>query len=69
MVLEYDPNFGDLLLSEHEGQLRFQFGDATASTLIEAVKDVKAGGGDYALPSNVRDAPPIWIWWMPRTKQ
>ena len=68
MVLEYEPNFGDLLLSEHEGRLRLQFGDATASTLIDAIKDLRAGGGDYALPSNDTDAPPIWIWWMLRSK-
>jgi hypothetical protein len=69
MVFEYDPNFGGLLLSKHEGRLRLHFGDATASTLIEAITDLKAGGGDYALPSNDRNASPIWIWWMLRSKR
>ena len=69
MVLEYEPNFGDLLLSEHDDRLRLQFGDETASTLIDAIKDLKAGGGDYALPSNDINAPPIWSWWMLRSKQ
>ena len=69
MVLEYEPNFGDLLLSEQDGRLRLRFGDGTASTLIDAIKDLKSGGGDYSLPPNDTDAPPIWIWWMLRSNQ
>ena len=69
MVLEYDPSSSDLVLREQEGRLRLRFGDATARMLIEAVKDLKSGGGDYALPLNDADPAPIWIWWMLRSKQ
>ena len=69
MVLEYDPNFGDLLLNEDEDRLHLHFGDATASTLVEALKDLKTGGGDYALTPKDAGSPPIWIWWMLRSPQ
>lgn len=64
IVFDYEPSFSDLVLTEDEGRLRLQLGDARASTLIEAVRDLKAGGGDYTLPSNDDEAAPIWIWWM-----
>jgi hypothetical protein len=69
MVVDYDPNFDDLLLSERDDRLCLRFGPATATTLIDAITDVKAGAGDYALRPNDRNAPPIWIWWMLRSKQ
>ncbi|MDT9600232.1 hypothetical protein [Sphingosinicella rhizophila] len=69
MVLEYDPNFSDLRLNEDEGRLWLHVGDASATTLVKALADLKAGGGDYSLPSKDTDAPPIWIWWMLRSKQ
>ena len=69
MVLEYDANYGDLLLSEQGERLRLHFGEAAANSLVKAIRDLKAGGGDYAVTSNDDDAPPIWIWWMPGSKR
>ena len=69
MVLQYDPNFGDLLLNEQDDRLRLHFGYGTASKLLEAIADVKAGRGDYQLLSSEEGVPPIWIWWMLRTVQ
>ena len=64
MALEYEPDFGDLVLSEDEDRLRLHVGDATTSALVDAIKDLKAGGGDYALTPKDSNSPPIWIWWM-----
>ena len=69
IVLEYEPRFDDLLLTEHEGRLRLQLGAATGPTLVEAIKDLKAGGGDYVLPAKGDNALPIWIWWMLKSER
>ena len=64
LVLEYEPDFPDLVIAELEGRLRLKIGDTEASTMIEALRDLKAGGGDYCLVPKDKDSLPIWIWWM-----
>jgi hypothetical protein len=64
LTVDFDPDFEDLVLTEQDDRLRLQVGEARADEIVEAIKDLKNGGGDYCLLPRNSTGFPIWIWWM-----
>ena len=51
---------GHWLLEQHDRDLLLVVGLSRLHELRDAVADIRAGGGDYAIGD---DESPIWVWW------
>lgn len=67
MTLHFAPSFDDLQLVQDGDRMLLRIGEARADELLDAIRDVHAGEGDYAIwPNQKKASPPLWFWWMPR---
>jgi hypothetical protein len=66
MIVRFQPEFGDLRLLEEDGRLVLSVGERRVGELLEGLRDIRRGEGDYCLHTDEKGASlPIWLWWMP----